>query len=521
MHRPGIDDKGRLNGADTVLGGPRLDARRAISLWFVGLVGLYLLLFLIQTFKNSSLLLRDPDVYWHVAVGRMIWQTKAVPHIDQLSHTFSGHAWIARDWLSEFLLFGAYTLASWRGVALLTASIAALAYALLFLVLARSMRVSVAFCVSVAAFLFSIGHFNARPQVFADPLIVIWIAGLVSAVEDKQSPNPLLIPIMVLWANLHASFTFGLAMVGLLGIEAFFDCSAQERFGIAKRWGIFLIVALGAACLTPYGFKPFLVTFKVLSNESAQYTVEWQPTTFQIGSMYGGFYGPTFLALIFLALYNGVKLPFWRLSAFMLVLYLMFAHLRFVSLFAIVAPILLAAPLLRQFSALRLSKQIDTDPAFFETMTRVSKSSLYLISSAIVGAMLAFGAYGRTMVPRAEVAPAGAVDYIYDHRLVGNIYNHFNFGGYLVFRGIKTFVDGRTDQLFVDNFFNSLMEVVNRNPDHFVSYLKQYQVTLAVVIPGSVEARELERSPDWAKIYSDSVSDLFQRDAFDPAGKRQ
>jgi hypothetical protein len=57
----------------------------------------------------------------------------------------------------------------------------------------------------------------------------------------------------------------------------------------------------------------------------------------------------------------------------------------------------------------------------------------------------------------------------------------------------------------------NLMEVLYRNPAQFVSYLQQYNVALAVVIPNSIEARELERSPDWQKIYSESVSDLFQK----------
>ena len=484
-----------------------LDVQQTALFRFVFLIGLYLfVLFIIQ--QVGSIFLRDPDIYWHVAVGRMIWQTKAFPHVDQLSYTFSGHAWIAKEWLSQLIFFGAYTLAGWRGVALLSASVVALAYALLFLVLARSMRLSAAVGISVAAFIFSLGHFSARPQVFADPLIVIWFASLVRAVERKRSPSPVLFPIMMVWANLHASFTFGLAIAGLLAGEAIFDSPSKERTRVAKQWAVFLIIAFGSACLTPYGFQPVLATFKVfVGNEALQYTREWQPTTLEAR----GFYGPILLALLSLALYYGVRLPFWRLSAFMFVLYLMFAHLRFTSLFAIVAPILLATPLVSQFSLLSLSRQIDTDPAFFEVMSRRSRRWLYPACSVIMGGVLAFGAYGTTMAPRAEITPAGAVDYIYEHQLVGNIYNPLNFGGYLIFRGIKTFIDGRTDQLFLENFMTNQMEVLHRNPPQFVSYLQQYNVALALVIPNSIEARELERSADWQKIYSESVSDLFQK----------
>jgi hypothetical protein len=402
--------------------------------------------------------------------------------------------------------FGAYSLAGWRGVTLLAASVVALTYALLFLIMARSMRLTIALGISFAAFVFSLGHFSARPQIFADPLLIVWFACLVRAVEGKRSPSPMLFPLMTLWANVHGSFTFGFAMAGLLAVEAIFDSSSKERFDTARRWAIFLVIAIGAACLTPYGFQPILMTFNIFGgNEALRYTREWQPTTLEHIN------GLALFVLLFLALYHGVKLSFWRLSAFMFVLYLVLAHLRFGSLFAIVAPILLATPLVELFPSLCMSRQVNRDPAFFEVMARVSKRWLFPACSLIAGSVIAFGAYGPKMAPSTEITPQGTVNYIYQHQLVGNIYNPLNFGGYLIFRGIKTFIDGRTAQLFLGNFMNNLFEVVTKKPTQFVEFLQRYDVVLAVVIPHSVEAQELERSADWQKLYSEPVSELFQK----------
>ncbi|TGU56091.1 hypothetical protein EN790_34620, partial [Mesorhizobium sp. M2D.F.Ca.ET.147.01.1.1] len=38
------------------------------------------------------------------------------------------------------------------------------------------------------------------------------------------------------------------------------------------------------------------------------------------------------------------------------------------------------------------------------------------------------------------------------HHLSGNLMNSYNFGGTLIFHDIKTYIDGRTDQLFQDGF---------------------------------------------------------------------
>jgi hypothetical protein len=55
----------------------------------------------------------------------------------------------------------------------------ALAYGLLFLMLARTMRLTVAIGVAVVMVFLSFSDLHARTQLLADGLIVIWVAGLV------------------------------------------------------------------------------------------------------------------------------------------------------------------------------------------------------------------------------------------------------------------------------------------------------------------------------------------------------
>ena len=153
------------------------------------------------------------------------------------------------------MLFGAYSLAGWRGVATLAAAAAALTYGLLFLALARALRIAVALGVATLAWAFSVGHFIARPQIFADPLIVVWVAGLVGAVDRRSAPSLWLLPVIALWANLHGSFTIGLALAAALGAEGVISAPAEGRMGAACRWAIFLLSALACACLTPYGYQ--------------------------------------------------------------------------------------------------------------------------------------------------------------------------------------------------------------------------------------------------------------------------
>ena len=91
------------------------------------------------------------------------------------------------------MFLGAYSLAGWRGVVLLSALAIAFSYSLLFLILSRQMRLAVAAGIATVAYSFSLGHFSARPQILADPLLILWVAGLVHAVDKKVSPSWLLL----------------------------------------------------------------------------------------------------------------------------------------------------------------------------------------------------------------------------------------------------------------------------------------------------------------------------------------
>jgi hypothetical protein len=484
------------------------DVQRARWFIFVLLVALLLLLYIV--FIPGDRLLIDPDLYWHIATGRKIWESQSFPQVDEFSHTFRGHPWIARDWLGDLIFFGAYSLSGLRGVAMITGGTVALSYALLFLMLARTMRLTVAIGIAVVALALSVSHLHARTQIFGDGLMVVWVAALVRAVDAKTSPSLMLLPVMTLWANVHGSFVAGLALTVALAAEAIFESPGGERLLIARRWAVFLVAAVGAACMTPYGARPFLSAFQVIgANEAKPYLAEWQAVSFETAPI------PVFagLAFLFLALLNGVKIRFCRLTILLLIVTYMLTAVRFIFLFNIIAPLLLAAPLTRQFRFLRLSDQIATQPRFFMTMSHLERRGLYGSYGIIAIIILVTGILGDSVKPprSRQISPEGSVDYIFAHNLHGNIYNGYDFGGYLIFRGLPTFIDGRTDQLFGDGFATENRTIVSKRPREFIGYLNKYRISIGLVAPNSMESQEFRASSDWIGVYSDDISELFVR----------
>src|SRR5579875_3073277 len=209
-------------------------------------------------------LLADPDTYSHIALGRWMIAHLSVPSVDPLSQTMRGVPWIAFEWLSQIVFAQAYALCGWAGVVALTALAASLAFALLAQALAREWQFRGVIVGMLVAVVLVAPHLLARPHVLAMPIMVAWIASLVRSNDERRPPNLWLLPLMTLWANLHASYSFGLAMLAPLAFEAVYDAPTGERGRILLRWCVFALLALAAACINPYGPAMILATFRTI-----------------------------------------------------------------------------------------------------------------------------------------------------------------------------------------------------------------------------------------------------------------
>ena len=235
-----------------------IDVRVAMP-WLAA-AGVYLLL---TTFGYR--LLADPDTYTHIALGRWILEHHAVPTSDSLSLTMRGTDWVAHEWLSQVAYAVAYALGGWAAVTALAAGAVATAVGLLARFLLREWQPIPTLGALLAGLVLVSPHILARPHVLVLPLMVAWIGTLIGALDDERSPPWRLLPLMVLWANLHGSFTFGLAMLGPIACEALWRAQRAERAKVAQRWVAFAALSLAAACLNPYGPEMIVVTYRTVA----------------------------------------------------------------------------------------------------------------------------------------------------------------------------------------------------------------------------------------------------------------
>jgi hypothetical protein len=464
--------------------------RGPLSLW-VG-AGVYTLLIVL-----GNGLLNDPDTLWQIRIGQWILDHRAVPETDIYSFTMQGQPWISTQWLAQVMYAKVFAIAGWSGPVVLAAAAIAATFALLTQQVSRRLADSATLAFIAVALSLTVPHLLARPHVLAMPVMVLWIGGLIEAADRRAAPSFMLLPLIALWANLHGGFVFGLFLVGPIALDALVNAEAASRKALALRWAGFGFAALLASCLTPYGWDALLASRKILSLGNALPLIsEWRPADF--GGV--GILELTLLAGMGLALYRGVKLPLMRIALLLGLVHMALSQSRAAEILALVAPLVLAEP---------LARQLGRRDMFASSHEPVRAPRLSGLVAVLALATLGYASVHR-YEPNARGTPVAAVTEL--KKLdVARVFNDYDFGGYLIARGVPTFIDGRTE-LFGEQFFVEHNDASGlKEPDNLFRLLDKYKIEATLLRTQSAATKLLDHIDGWQKIYSDGIATIHLR----------
>ena len=442
-------------------------------------------------------LLIDPDTLWQVTIGQWILDHRAVPETDVYSFTMRGQPWISTQWLAQVLYAKAYAAAGWSGPVVLAATAIAATFALLTKFLCKRLGESTTLVFVAAALALTVPHLLARPHVVAMPIMVAWVGGLVAAADRRGAPSFQLLPLMALWANLHGGFVFGLVLIAPIALDAVLNADVTLRKALALRWAAFGVAALVAACCTPYGWDSLLASQKILGLGGAlPLIMEWKPAEF--GSV--GALEVCLLLGIGLALFRGIKLPPLRIVLLLGLLHMALAQGRAAEILALLAPLVLAAPLAKQIGRAEVS-----NPAA-PPMRGVLFAS---VAIALVVGTFAYASVHR-FEPHMRGSPVAAVTALKKLNLT-RVFNDYDFGGYLIANGVAPFIDGRTElygeKFFVDhNAASGLME-----PENLFRLLDEYKIEATLMRTQSAATKLLDHIDGWQKVFTDDLATIHLR----------
>lgn len=472
----------------------------------------------------------DSDLWWHLRAGEETVLNGSPYLVDSLSYTRGGEVWINHSWLAQVLIFGLYAAAGMRAI---SAGVAVLAAASLFLVYRQieAHELVKAFAVVLSAIVASM-VWSPRPQLFS--LVFLGVVSLLVYKLQVKKENRLwlLLPLFMLWSNLHGGYILGFIYIGLyltgqisdrlLGLEGS-HLLPNKQLASLVLWSL---LGYLSAAINPNGSTMWLIPFKTVGVGVLQeFISEWASPDFHQAVQ------QSFLWLLFLTLgvmgFSGLK-P--RSGEWLLVIGLAYLSLlarRNFGPFALIcAPILgrhLWAVIQRYGSRVwdvtagavgsRLRNLFDR--AQPENRPR-PKHGLNIVLICILAVAVVLKWWVVTdpeLLANAEreVFPVEAAAWINRNDPPAQLFNDYDWGGYLGWqaRDYPIFVDGRTD-LYHDEILKEYLRVVNAKPG-WEAVLDGYHVNTILVKTTAPISGELMGSATWQLVFQDDLASIFTR----------
>lgn len=439
----------------------------------------------------------DGDTWWHLAAGRYIFEHHSVPTTDPFSYTFSGHPWVAHEWLAEVLMYASFSALGWVGLALLFGLCFASVVTLISLYAQRWMTPISATCLALLVAECMLPRIFARPHVLAWLALTIWMIVLLSARERNRAPSLAWALLMAIWANLHGSYAIGLVLAGAFGLEALIEAPKGRRWGVVKSWGLFGMAILLAAMMTPSGPEGLWFPVMLSKMSSLQDIAEWKATSFDTLS----FFSISFYFMIFFCLLRPVQIRPIRVLLIVVLLHMALSHFRHHEIFAIVAGLILAEPLARAYRP----KAILPQPGLASQVVANWRTYAPVLGVAAVILALLVGTRLVRPIEREDssVAPLTGLAGLPPELRHQRVFNGYGVGGSLIYEGIPVFIDGRVD-MYGDRFARDFFDIeIRGDTEKWRAADRKWHFCWTIENPNRTITHWLDRQQNWKRIYAD------------------
>lgn len=473
----------------------------------------------------------DPDLYIMLATGRYVAQTGQAPTVDLWSHTAYGQPWQMHEWLGALIFYGLFSVWGISGIIIFKAALLAAAFALaLSAMRLKGVSPGAALAVSALALLAVNYGFAERIQIFAFFFLVLIIYWL-ELWRQKKVPFriffPIVLAVLILWANIHITYVFGLFILGLYLLDdAWGQLRGREWSGLGRSFLKFAaaFVATGA---NPYGFYHAVWALSYyfrpeLQKADAQiYTsiLEYQPLLSPgLSREPLVIYGLLWISFSLL----GILLGWRRLKISFAVLWLLFTYwavgyVRFLWMQVFITIIGVGWHWQGAVDHLIVKSRI------WNSKFRMPGNAIFvgLVVLILAGAGL-YQRSGKHLWQRVELgwrprmqSERGA-EFLKANLGGGKLFNDFDIGGYLLWKQIPVFVDGRIAPYFGTEVLNDHHRIYQGNLallDHYgidwlmLPYAKTSQTDFFDRFN-----RVIVASGRWVLVYWDDACLIYVRD---------
>lgn len=468
----------------------------------------------------------DPDLWGHLRFGQAALASGHAITNDPYSYSAADGVWRNHEWLTEIVMAFAYNglgvvgLKLWKfaGVA---ATMVLMALAMAETGASPTIQLNLLGMAAIAM----VPQNQFRPQLFTFTLLAATLALLARHNYRGRAPMWLVIPIMALWGNLHGGFFIGIAtLAAYAGVTGLQDLIAGRGLARAFRLGLITLAGTVATLISPYGIDAWLVVLNALKDYAARPIIaDWQPLLHAMIEQWRS-KPPTVIFFVcgivimasfvvtFVRAPRGDDLPLAAIAAMMTVA--AFAAVRNMPL----AVIACAAPLARHMELIAARRRnhkftqnlVEAPDAALPHGDRSGVNHWLAASIAIVLAVFA-GLFSPRLTVDVHEYPVGAVAFMRQHGMHGNILSDFGWGQYLIWHlepESKVFIDGRYDTVYPEAVVNQYLDLFSGQPDG-LKVLRAYPHDLVLMPLKAPGVSLMESAPRWKLVYRDGNAALF------------
>ncbi len=472
----------------------------------------------------------DTDYFWHLRTGALIAETGEVPRVDPYSYSAPGARWVDAHWLFQVGLFQIYQAGGHEanrtaGFALAVAIVAVSALGLWRRDRPALCGLALALLVVTACI-----RFLVRP----DTVSLLLTAAVLGLLRRDERANDravfAIVPIQLLWANLHGFHAVGIAMIAmaLVGESAspWFGTGAAVRRDRIRRLGMVLGLAVAAALVNPNGVDGALFPLRQLAMivPSAGGGV-FDRSIDELRSPLAAFDENSASALVaFGALgllsFAALLLDRRGFSVFDALVWLSFVGLAFAAVRNIALFAIGAAPIFVAHAGRWLDETSRISSARQRLFGAATVVGLAVAASLVVATRVALadGPHESSSAAFADFwFPERAVDWIEHNRPPGPIYHRMGDGGFLIWRlwpAYSVLSDGRLE-VYGEDLYADIEVNGDGGPDTFRRLDERHHFGTALLHFGLFREPTLfawlDAQPEWTLVHLDEVAAVFVR----------
>lgn len=467
-----------------------------------------------------GIVIRDPDLFFHLKAGEDILRQGAIPATDPYTFTHAGGAWHAHEWLFALLIHLLFDHFGYLGVKLLVALMGS--GALLVSASALTRRHPLELPVIAALALLLVPFLAPRPQLFTYLFFAVYLFALLRYKYRAQTRHLWGLPLlMVVWVNVHGGYLLGIAIIAALIASEWLGgwlspTPAAPRTRLRPLL-LTLLAVIAASLLNPWGVHHWWFPFALMESSAVAVISEWQPLAFNTLLARGYLLA---LALLFIAyLYTPRRPDLTELLLPWAMVVASFTAVRHLPL----ALLAILPFLLHTLGAWLTSAPFQSHPWVARLRRGLAQggelggreSLLNGLILAVVAVLLVVS-YPRYHADDAAklnaLVPARATDFIIAANLGGRLFNTYHYGGYLIFRLAprqRVFIDIRGD-MFGKELIDDYRTLYHAQPG-WQALLDRYAIDTIVCESAAPLLAAATSAGLFATVYRDATSAVLVR----------